>query len=299
MNLEISTARVEQITPELKTLPLEGLYLNHRLQEIAQKLKRPLVIANYIMDENDVIATKDKQGNFQVAKEIKNSYDWRLFQELTAQADVLITGAGYLNRFVANSGEAQHVFSQFDKGGEFEKLGDWRKQIGFTKRNPDIVIVSRSLDFEIPALVKNSDRKIIIFTTYEQSESDKAGKLREHNVAVVGSGEKGVDGNEMITHLADEGYKVIKMTTGPRILNILLAARVLDRLYITQVQIKIRFAHPNEVQRILSKGRKVDNLPSFTLTHKYIQAGITTDVGLNTTQRFLVYDHDNFIKANK
>ena len=299
MNLEISTASVEQITPELKTLPLEGLYLNHRLQEIAEKLKRPLLIANYITDENDVIATRDRQGTFQVAKEIKNPYDWRLFQELTAQADALITGAGYLNRFVANSGEAQSIFSQFDKGGKFEKLGDWRKQKGFIKRNPDIVIVSRSLDFEIPAFVKKSDPEILIFTTNDQSELDKAGKLREHNVAVVGSGEKGVDGNEMITHLADEGYMVIKMTTGPRILTILLAAGVLDRLYITQVQIKIRFAHPNEVQRILSKGRKVDNLPDFTLTHKYIQSGITTDVGLNTSQQFLIYDSDNFIKANK
>ena len=299
MNFEISTARVQQITPELKTLPLEGLYLDHRLQEIAKKLKRPFIIANYISDENDVIATRDNRGNFQVAKEVKNPYDWRLFQELTAQADVILTGAGYLNRIVTNSREAQHIFSQFDRGGEFEMLGEWRTQNGFKSRNPDIVIVSRSLNFEIPNLVVKSDRKITIFTTYAKSESEEASKLKEDNVTVVGAGEKSVDGNEMITHLADEGYKVIKMTTGPRILSILLAAGVLDRLYITRVQINIRFEQRSEVQRILSKGRKVDNLPAFTLTHKYIQNGITTDAGLNTNQKFLVYDNDNFINANK
>ena len=299
MNFEISTASVEQITPELKTLPLEGLYLDHRLQEIAKKLKRPFIIANYISDENDVIATRDNRGNFQVAKEVKNPYDWRLFQELTAQADVILTGAGYLNRIVTNSREAQHIFSQFDRGGEFEMLGEWRTQNGFKSRNPDIVIVSRSLNFEIPNLVVKSDRKITIFTTYAKSESEEASKLKEDNVTVVGAGEKSVDGNEMITHLADEGYKVIKMTTGPRILSILLAAGVLDRLYITRVQINIRFEQRSEVQRILSKGRKVDNLPAFTLTHKYIQNGITTDAGLNTNQKFLVYDNDNFINANK
>ena len=218
---------------------------------------------------------------------------------MTAQADVILTGAGYLNRIVTNSREAQHIFSQFDRGGEFEMLGEWRTQNGFKSRNPDIVIVSRSLNFEIPNLVVKSDRKITIFTTYAKSESEEASKLKEDNVVLVGAGEKSVDGNEMITHLADEGYKVIKMTTGPRILSILLAAGVLDRLYITRVQINIRFEQRSEVQRILSKGRKVDNLPAFTLTHKYIQNGITTDAGLNTNQKFLVYDNDNFINANK
>lgn len=299
MNFEISTASVEQITPELKSLPLEGLYLHHHLREIAEKLKRPVVIANYITDENDVIATRDREGKFQLAQEVENPYDWRLFQELTAQADVIITGASYLNRIVANSREAQQIFSQFDRGGEFEMLGEWRTQNGFNSRNPDIVIVSRSLNFKIPNLVVKSDRKITIFTTYAKSESEEASKFKEDNVTVVGAGEKSVDGNEMITHLADEDYKVIKMTTGPRILSILLAAGVLDRLYITRVQINIRFEQRSEVQRILSKGRKVDNLPAFTLTHKYIQNGITTDAGLNTNQKFLVYDNDNFINANK
>ena len=158
--MEISRARVEQIMPEEKGLPLEGLYLNHRLVEIAEKLKRPLVIANFITDENDVIATRDSEDNFQVAKDVKNPYDWRLFQELTVQADVIKTGAGYLKRFAAKSDEAQNIFFQFDKGAEFEQLGDWRLQNGFKRRNPDIVIVSRTLDFEIPELVKTSGRKI-------------------------------------------------------------------------------------------------------------------------------------------
>ncbi len=63
-------------------------------------------------------------------EELKNPTDWRLFQELTAQADVLITGASYMHDFVDQGESVQNVLTQFDKGSAFEDLGIWREQHG-------------------------------------------------------------------------------------------------------------------------------------------------------------------------
>lgn len=108
---------------EQKIREVEGMYLDFDLQGLAKKIGRPLVIANYICDKNDVIARKGESGEFQVAPELKNASDWRLFQELTAQADAIITGAGYLKRYMALGERSQNVIDQFSEGGQFASLG--------------------------------------------------------------------------------------------------------------------------------------------------------------------------------
>ena len=49
------------------------------------------------------------------------------------------------------------------------------------KRSPDVAIVTRDLDFEIPEKLIQSDRRIIIFTTDAIAKSDKAEALRNAN----------------------------------------------------------------------------------------------------------------------
>jgi hypothetical protein len=116
---------VSQVFPEKKQMPLEGLYLGQRLAEISRKIGRALVITNFMMDRNGVIAKAGAQHDFHVPVEIKNSSDWRLFQELLAQADIVICGADYLRRVSALGSRAGDILSQFEPGKEFEKLGEW------------------------------------------------------------------------------------------------------------------------------------------------------------------------------
>jgi len=287
---------VKQEFPREQILPLEGLYLSQGLRKIAERLGRPIVIANYVSDKNDVIANQEPGGDFQVPVELKNSYDWRLFQELTAQADVIITGTGYLKRFAKMGEKTQNVLTQFEPGGEYEELGNWRLKNGYKSRNPDIVVASRSLDFDIPKVLTDAGRKIIVFTTHEMAKSPKARELEEAGVRLVGAGSGGVDGKLIIDFLGREGYKVIKMTTGPRILKILLDSRVLDRLYVTQVQKEIR-AKPENVQRIRLDGGKVSELPGFGLTAKYIQEDAVPSGDTKVPQHFLIYDSEQFLEA--
>jgi riboflavin biosynthesis pyrimidine reductase len=277
---------------------IEGLYLKRDLQGLSKKAGRMVIIANYVTDINDVIARKDESGEFQVATELKNNPDWRLFQELTAQADIIITGAGYLKRFAAKGEGAENVIDQFSSGGQFENLGNWRLEQGFKKRNPDIAIVSRSLDFDIPKAVFGDGRRVIVFTTYEGTISPKAKEFKNMGVFVIGSGVDGVDGKIMADFLASgkvgEKYNVVKMTTGPRVLKILLDANVLDELYITQVQREIE-ADAKDIQTVL-RGTKISDLPGFKVSELYTLTGVETADGHTVTEKFIVYDNEVFLR---
>lgn len=284
--------QIEEIEPEKRNVPLDGLYLQENLLEKADKVRtnfsRPLVIANYITDINDVIATRDEKGNFEVVRNLKNEDDWNRFQELQAQADVIITGKDYLKRFEVKGNEAENVLTQLEKGGEFESLGDWRLKNGYQKRSPDISIVSRSLDFTIPENVLSADRKILVFTTKDMADSSVASQMIKQGVDVIGSGKEGVSGVDITDAFKEKNYRVVKMTTGPRVLKILLDAQVLDILYITQVQKEIK-SNPEDIQKVLIGGGKISDLPDFELVRRYVEKGVKTETGETVDQHFLVY----------
>jgi len=286
-----------QIEPEERRVSLEGMYLSHDLQELAKSLDRPIVVANYVTDLNDVIAIEGVRGS---PEKLKNPSDWRLFQELTAQADVLITGASYMNDFMEKGKSVQNVLTQFDKGSPFEDLGIWREQHGL-QRNPDVVIVSRSLSFSLPEVIFQRGRRAFIFTTYRMSDSENAKELERTGATVIGAGHEGVDGAAMIERLDHEGYKVIKMITGPRVLRILMDAQfktqggellrkgALDRLYITRVDRKITDDWSGAITVL--EGRRVDDLATegggFKLIKRYSHDIVT---GIEASQELLVYE---------
>ncbi len=95
----------------------------------------------------------------------------------------------------------------------------------------------------------------------------------------------------MIATLARKmGYRVILMASGPPVLELLLAAKCLDLLYITEAQLRIPFDDPAIVRTILSGGKKVGELREFHLTHQFIQKNVVTEDGSLISQSFLRYD---------
>ncbi|HJY98593.1 MAG TPA: hypothetical protein VJ227_02685 [Patescibacteria group bacterium] len=279
-----------------KVKEVAGKYLDRDLQGMAKKAGRMIVVANYVCDLNEVIAKKDENGEFEVARELKNAPDWRLFQELTAQSDVIITGSAYFKRFAKKGEAAENVLNQFSKGGQFEDLGDIREERKL-KRNPDIAVVARNLNFDIPEAALKDGRRVFVFTTYAAHSSPDAKRLIRSGkgVHIIGAGVSGVDGKTMTEFLASKmGYRVAKMVTGPRVLKILLDAKVLDELYITQVQREIT-AKPEDIQTILSEGR-VERLPGFELVGSFSQDGVRAHDGEVVSQKFFIYDNIEFSK---
>lgn len=269
---------------------MEGLYLEQRLMARATEIGRSLVLTDFLTDKNGVIAKATKDGHFEIPAALKNSSDWGRYQELMAQADVIISGGSYFKRLATS----QEILYQFKPGSAFQKLGQWRLNAGYEKRSPDVAIVTRDLDFELPEKLTQSGRRIIIFTTDSIAKSDKARSLSNENTAIIGSGEERVEGGRMIGTLAnDMGYRVILMASGPRILDLLLKAERLDHIYLTEAQVEIPLEDPSTVQTLLLGGKKVSDLKDFHLAHQFIQENVVTENGSRISQSFLRYDRQD------
>lgn len=279
-----------QTYPIQRQALLEGLYLGENLAETAAKTGRSLVFANFLTDRNGVIAAARPDGLFRVPPEIRNRADWRLFQELMAQADVIITGAAYLKRAALLGKEAQNVLFQFEASAEYAMLGEWRLQHGYPRRSPDLAVVTRSLNTEAPAGILESGRRVTVFTTHAAAASRRADELRAAGVSMVGGGENGVDGNILIDTLGGMGYRVIHMATGPRVLGLLLEAGRLDRLYVTEAQVELPVPRSEGVLTVLPPSQSVHALPGFRLAHRYREDGVTTASGTTISQDFLRFD---------
>jgi riboflavin biosynthesis pyrimidine reductase len=97
---------------------------------------------------------------------------------------------------------------------------------------PDIAILSSSLDFPIPEVLTRGGRRVVFFTT-ANPDPRRVREIEQQAGRVVVAGEKSVEGTLFVTHMQELGYRVVYSGAGPRILHLLLESRKLDRLYLT------------------------------------------------------------------
>ena len=110
-------------------VPLKGLYLDHDLRAAASREDKAYVYSNYVtsLDGRIAVPHPSKPG-LVVPENLANARDWRLFQELAVQADVLITSGRYLRDYA--DGRAQEILSVYDDP-QFADLVSWRTQRGY------------------------------------------------------------------------------------------------------------------------------------------------------------------------
>jgi len=213
-------------------LPLEGLYLQHALHRTAERQK-PFVFTNFVSSLDGRIAIENPAGSgSDVPETIANPRDWRLFQELVAQSDALITSARYLRELA--QGRAQATIPLSNEPA-FDDLHRWRHENGLPAQ-PALVILSASLDLPLQLLREARDRPIYV-ATGDNPDEDAVNKIELAGVKVLraGNGGKRVDGKKLVAALDDEGFSSLYSIAGPGVLETLIKARVLDRLYLTQV----------------------------------------------------------------
>ena len=163
---------------------------------------------------------------------IGNARDWRLYQELAAQADVLITSARYFRQYA--SGAAQDSLP-VGSGEAFADLRAWRLEQGLSAQ-PDIAVFSASLDIPVSALHAYRDRRVHIFTG-NAADPTRIAALRSAGVEVHCTGEgTHVDGALAIQSLQQLGYRRIYVIAGPSVFYTLVRAGALQRLYLTLAQ---------------------------------------------------------------
>ncbi len=211
---------------------LNGTYLAHNLRQLSSHRDSPFVYANFVTSLDGRIALADPRGSgLLVPKETANARDWRLFQELAVQADIVISSGRYLRDYAA--GKAQEILRVYDDP-QFVDLRDWRRTRGLPAQ-PAIAVISSSLEFPIPEPLMAGGRQVVVFTT-ERVDAQRVRDVEAQGVPVVVAGTDTVRGDRLIQAMGSLGYHTIYSAAGPQVLHLLLAANVLDRLYLTLAQ---------------------------------------------------------------
>ncbi|TLS69194.1 pyrimidine reductase [Mariprofundus erugo] len=207
---------------------LHGLYLNNGLHRLAPE-NEIFIYANYIASLDGRIATLSDDGHeFVVPASIANPRDWRLYQELAAQSDIMLTSARYFRQQA--KGCSQDLLSL----GREENSTDlimWRQQQGLQPQ-PDVLVISASLDIPPEQLRCLNDRQVLI-ATCTASDGARRAFFERQGYPVLLAGDVRVDGALLRRKLCERGYRSAYMVAGPEVHHTLLAAGALDALFLT------------------------------------------------------------------
>ncbi len=207
-------------------ISLEGLYLRLNLHHEASE-GEVLIYSNYVASIDGRISRYNPTtDNDEVPNSLANERDWRLYQELAAQSDVLVTSARYFRQLA--SGTAQEMLPV---GHKYQDLMAWRIQQRL-KKQPAVAILSRTLEIPLDAIELLQERQIYVFTS-DTASTDKRALLETYGVKVISAGETGVEGIRLREGLIDCGFKSAYMIAGPEVHGTLIAAGVLNRMFLT------------------------------------------------------------------
>jgi riboflavin biosynthesis pyrimidine reductase len=244
-----------------KTRDLEGLYLDHDLRQLAQQLGRAFVLTNFVASLDGRIAVPEGDNrDMAVPHAVANPRDWRLFQELAAQSDVLIVSGRYLRDRAR--GQAQEVVN-VDRP-RFADLKAWRESHGLKPR-PDLAILSLSLRLPISEGLTAGGRRAIVYTK-GSADAKRVREIESEGIQVVTTGNGDQEqAREMIEHMSEQGYRIIYSVAGPEIMHLLLMGQVLDRLYVTYANRMLGGMH----FATMVQGPRLDPPSGFTLSTLY------------------------------
>lgn len=210
--------------------PLAGLYLEHDLRARSMP-DRPFVYTNFITSLDGRISERDASGRRRVPEAIANARDWRLYLELMAQADVVLTTARHLRAIAAGRERPLPGLS----GPEANGLAAWRAARGLSPA-PTVAIASAGL--KVPAAALRHIAGPLLVLTHQDAPSARvmALSLEGARVRQVGASAR-LTAGDILAGLAGEGLRCVYSIAGPRMLHTLLAGDALDRLYLTVAQV--------------------------------------------------------------
>ncbi len=252
---------------------LRGLYLAHALRARGPD---PYVCSNFIVSLDGRIALTDPVTGLQrVPPAIANPRDWRLYLEIAAQADVLLTTGRHLRAVAA--GRHRDLLAVADQ----PDLRAWRLARGLPSA-PAVAALSATLAFPTEAL-EQLPGPLLVFTT-DSAPVARERELRARGVGVQCLGGTLLDGGALVAALAGAGHRVIYSIAGPRVLHALCAARALHRLYLTQAMALLG----GEPLVPLLHGPELDRPVQASLAGCYLDTAAQSSAG--TAQLFCTYD---------
>jgi len=211
---------------------LKNLYLYKHGWFSASK-KQPTVTANFLSSLDGRIAiAPNKEASTALPKSLTSQEDFRLFLELHAQADCLITHGGYMRSL---SEKKLGNILQLPKDRDCEDLYNWRTLQGLEPQ-PAVVIASASLDFPMHPSLKENNQQVYI-ATGQNADKDKIEMWHNEGYEVLITGEsKSVEGKALVDALATKNYKHFYLIAGPKMLHTMINDQQLSKMYLTHAQ---------------------------------------------------------------
>mgnify|MGYP000273401040 CR=1 FL=1 len=209
---------------------LERLYLDMPLPE-ASAAGGPFIYANYIASLDGRISVADASGRQHVPDAIANPRDRRLLEELAGHADLVLCSGRYLRELAAGSAQAGPPVSA---GAAFADIHAARIERGLAPQ-PDIAVLSASLDFPVPTGLLAEGRRVIAMTsdTLPPERIEAQAQAGVEVIPLASALHPGV--RPLASALAGLGHRRIYALAGPFVLHSLLAAGLLDTLFLTSV----------------------------------------------------------------
>jgi len=204
---------------------IKGLYLAHQVHKLGTP-EAPFVYANFLSSLDGRIALEDvSQSTTYIPKHLTTASDFRLFMELHAQADCLITHGGYMRAL----GESRlgNILQIRDKD-----LVEWR-QNNDLKAQPAVIIASASLNFPLHKSLHEHGQTVYI-ATGRNADPDRIRYWQDLGYPILITGDdRMVHGAPLIHQLHKLGYKSIYLIAGPQMLDTIIREKQLSRLYLT------------------------------------------------------------------
>jgi len=270
------TRTVRQLYPQVREVPLHGLYLAHRLHELALP-GRPFVYADFVTSLDGRIALRDPaSGDSRLPEALTSGSDLRLLLELHAQADCLITHGGYLR---ALAQQRLDDILQVGTVPDHQDLASWRQAQGLPAQ-PAICIASASLDFPFPEAVKRHQQQVFVAAGRQTDPARRRRIEREgHEVVIAGEGPY-VEGGPLVAALAEKGFRSAFLLAGPRMLETMLRDGMLSRLYVTVTHQLLG----GESFRSMIEGAELHSAGRLKLAALYLDSGSS-----NGIEQFFTY----------
>jgi riboflavin biosynthesis pyrimidine reductase len=202
------------------------LYLEEHLHTLGSAAA-PFVYASFVSSLDGRIALADSGAD--ALKDLTGAADFRLFLELHAQADCLVTHGGYLRALA--SGRLGNVLQVNSMGGA-EDLVTWRRAQGLPPQ-PAIAVASATLDFPLPASIAEHAQPLYVFTG-RRADPMRVKALSKRGLEVIVAGAGRLAEGALVTRaLGNLGYRSLFLLAGPRMLETMVRDRILGRLFLT------------------------------------------------------------------
>ncbi len=216
--------KIVQLYPEYEAFDsVQGLYLNESFP-----LTGTFVYGSFLTSLDGRIAV-GRGTDSKVPSRLSNKNDFRLFLELRAHADCIVTHGGYLRaRAIGALGNVLHPAHP----AQNDNLIHWRQQQGLPE-SYFVAICSTSLQFPEPTDL-NKQRTLIVAA--RQSDTRRIREWRDKGYRVEIGGEQAVEASRLIPLLRKAKCRKIFLIAGPKLLISMLAAKRLNRLYLTVSQ---------------------------------------------------------------